>query len=276
MQSEISLLTDEPSVVEDFDPTDMGKQYYCIGDYYGQYPYDVLTVLSPISSNFSTNAYVLIHTPYKNLLKEADRLLTVTYICFLVIYGLSLVFLLFFHLAIFRPLRKINQAVAEYTTGNFKYKLPVDSNDELGRLCASLNYMAAGVGSTDEYQKKFIANVSHDFRSPLTSIKGYVEAMLDGTIPPELQEKYLNIVLFETDRLNKLTSGLLTLNSYDTKASHLDKTDFDIHEIIKKTAASFEGICTERRISIELVFPERCLCSFMRIWERSSRCCTTS
>ena len=132
----------------------------------------------------------------------------------------------------------------------------MDSNDELGRLCASLNYMAAGVGSTDEYQKKFIANVSHDFRSPLTSIKGYVEAMLDGTIPPELQEKYLNIVLFETDRLNKLTSGLLTLNSYDTKASHLDKTDFDIHEIIKKTAASFEGICTERRISIELVFPE--------------------
>ena len=256
VQSEISLLTDEPSVVEDFDPTDMGKQYYCIGDYYGQYPYDVLTVLSPISSNFSTNAYVLIHTPYKNLLKEADRLLTVTYICFLVIYGLSLVFLLFFHLAIFRPLRKINQAVAEYTTGNFKYKLPVDSNDELGRLCASLNYMAADVGSTDEYQKKFIANVSHDFRSPLTSIKGYVEAMLDGTIPPELQEKYLNIVLFETDRLNKLTSGLLTLNSYDTKASHLDKTDFDIHEIIKKTAASFEGICTERRISIELVFPE--------------------
>ena len=56
--------------------------------------------------------------------------------------------------------------------------------------------------------------------------------------------------------MNKLTSGLLTLNSYDTKASHLDKTDFDIHEIIKKTAASFEGICTERRISIELVFPE--------------------
>ena len=73
------------------------------------------------------------------------------------------------------------------------------------------------LGETDEYQKKFVANISHDFRSPLTSIKGYVEAILDGTIPPEMQEKYLRIVLMETERLNKLTSGLLTLNSFDTK-----------------------------------------------------------
>ncbi len=62
-----------------------------------------------------------------------------------------------------------------------------------------------------------MANISHDFRSPLTSIKGYLEAILDGTIPPELQEKYLNIVLMETERLTKLTNGLLTLNSFDTK-----------------------------------------------------------
>lgn len=75
-------------------------------------------------------------------------------------------------------------------------------------------------------------------RSPLTSIKGYVEAMADGTIPPEMQGKYLNIILFETERLTDLTRDLLTLNEFDTKDLLLDKTDFDIHEVIRNTAAS--------------------------------------
>ena len=105
----------------------------------------------------------------------------------------------------------------------------------------------------EDYQKKFVANVSHDFRSPLTSIKGYVEAMADGTIPPEMQEKYLKIILFETERLTDLTHDLLTLNEYDTKHLLLDKRVFDIHEVIKQTAESFEGTCTQKKISIELI-----------------------
>mgnify|MGYP000467766220 CR=1 FL=1 len=77
--------------------------------------------------------------------------------------------------------------------------------------------MAHELGETDEYQKKFVANISHDFRSPLTSIKGYVEAILDGTIPPELQDKYLNIISHEADRLEKLTRSLLVLNDLDER-----------------------------------------------------------
>ena len=87
-------------------------------------------------------------------------------------------------------------------------------------------------------KKKIVANVSHDFRSPLTSIKGYVEAMADGTIPPELYGKYLNIILFETERLTDLTRDLLTLNEFDTKELLLNKSDFDIQEVLKSTAAS--------------------------------------
>ena len=88
--------------------------------------------------------------------------------------------------------------------------------------------------------RKIVANVSHDFRSPLTSIRGYVEAMTDGTIPPELHEKYLNIILFETERLTDLTTDLLTLNEFDTKELLLNKTSFDIQEMIKHAAQSFE------------------------------------
>ena len=134
-----------------------------------------------------------------------------------------------------------------------EYPLDIHKDDEIGYLAASLTYMATEIARTEDNQKKFIANVSHDFRSPLTSIKGYLEAMLDGTIPPELNEKYLKILLNETDRLNKLTSSLLALNNLNIKGMVLDKIDFDIHSVIKHTAETFEGTCTAKRISIELI-----------------------
>ena len=117
--------------------------------------------------------------------------------------------------------------------------------------------MSSQLRDMEDYQKKFVANVSHDFRSPLTSIKGYVEAMADGTIPPELHEKYLKIILFETERLTDLTQDLLTLNEFDTKNMLLNKEVFDIHEMIKNVAASFEGTCKQKKISIEVIFPPK-------------------
>ena len=259
VRSEISDLPELPLVIEEFDPTDMGKEYHQIGNFYGLFSSEMLTVLAPISSNMKTIGYVAIHTQMAPLIRESDRILNVTYICFLLIYAFSFILLLLIHFSILKPLKKVNKAVQEYADGNFDYQLLVESSDEIGTLSAGLNYMASRMGNADDYQKKFIANISHDFRSPLTSIRGYVQAMLDGTIPPEFQERYLNIVLNETDRLNKLTQGLLTLNSYNSKESMLEKTDFDIHAIIKNTAASFEGICRQRRISIELVFTDRTL-----------------
>ena len=175
------------------------------------------------------------------------------YISLGVVFLLSFIFLLGFQFFVYRPLRKISEAAQQYAMGNLNYEIPVYTHDEMGYLSASLNYMAAQLKDMDDYQKKIVANVSHDFRSPLTSIKGYVEAMADGTIPPELYSKYLNIILFETERLTDLTGDLLTLNEFDTKELMLDKTEFDIQEVIKGTAASFEAVCTPKHISIELL-----------------------
>ena len=81
--------------------------------------------------------------------------------------------------------------------------------------------------------------------------------MKDGTIPYEMQEKYLDIVIFETERLRKLTSSLLTLNSYDTKKTLLDIGTFDINLMIKNTVATFEGVCNPKKISFVLTFSNR-------------------
>lgn len=103
---------------------------------------------------------------------------------------------------------------------------------------ASLNYMSSQLKDIEDYQKKSWQMFPR-LRSPLTSIKGYVEAMADGTIPPEMHEKYLKIILFETERLTDLTRDLLTLNEFDNKNMLLNREKFDIHEVIKKYSRLF-------------------------------------
>ncbi|MFR8548414.1 MAG: sensor histidine kinase [Lachnospiraceae bacterium] len=179
----------------------------------------------------------------------------VCYLLLCVVFVLSLIPVAVFVLKFYRPLEQIARTAASYTEKRtLAPAYTYDADNELGRLAASINYLAASVHSSEESQRKFISNISHDFRSPLTSIKGYVEAMLDGTIPPQMQETYLNIVLEETKRLNRLTEGLLTLNAFDDHGVYLQMTDFNIVPVIQSVAASFEGTCQKKNLSLETSF----------------------
>ncbi|NLL76155.1 MAG: HAMP domain-containing protein [Clostridiales bacterium] len=241
------------TVVEDFDPTITSASYYTVGTFFDTFDNEMLSVFAPITSSFKVKGYVVIHMPMSAIQASSDSLLNISYIMLVILFLLSLIILIFFTEMVYLPLRKITEATEQYASGNMHYEFQVDSEDEIGYLAATLSYMASEIARAEDDQKKFVANVSHDFRSPLTSIKGYLEAMLDGTIPPEMHEKYLNIVLNETDRLHKLTNGLLALNNLNTKGMLLDKTNFDLNGIIRNTAASFEGTCRSKTIAIELV-----------------------
>lgn len=178
----------------------------------------------------------------------------VCYLLLLVVFVLSLLPLAVFYLKFYRPFNKIVQAAAQHTDGYYHAPFRYNEDNELGLLNASVNYLAESVHSSGDYQRKFISNISHDFRSPLTSIKGYVEAILDGTIPPETQEKYLRIVVDETERLNRLTESLLTLNTFDDRGVYLEQTDFDLVPVIKSTIDLFEGMCQKKNLHIESAF----------------------
>ena len=242
-----------PYQISDFNPAEIGSSRYAIGDYHGYFSEDVITVIAPVNYEYSPKGYLLIHKDLSDSEYMESLFLQTILITVVVIYILSFMILLAFRFFVYHPLSKITEAARQYASGNLDYEIPVNTEDEMGYLSASLNYMSSQLRDMEDYQKKFVANVSHDFRSPLTSIKGYVEAMTDGTIPPELHEKYLKIILFETERLTDLTQDLLTLNEFDTKHLLLNRERFDIHEMIKNVAASFEGRCTEKKISIELV-----------------------
>lgn len=249
--SEAHLL--EPVPVKGFDPTAWGTNYYQTGTFYGYFSENKLSVMAPITVNMAPKGYIIVHYPLQKLQQEREQLLSTIYIVLLFFFLLSLAFLVVYLRTVHIPLQKITKGVNEFSTGHLDYNIPVHSEDEMGHLAMALNYMSDQFNKTGEYQRNFISNVSHDFRSPLTSIKGYVEAIEDGTIPPEMQGKYLKIVSFEAERLEKLTRSLLTLNDLDVKTRLMDMRSFDINAVIKNTAATFEGTCRDKKISIELI-----------------------
>ena len=217
------------------------------------FPEKTLSVFSPITIEYKVRGYVFIHKPADKLVSFKDGLLNISYTTLAIIFLCAFIVLGLFTFIVYLPIRKMTRAVKDYSEGNFDTKIDVHTNDEMGYLAGSINYMATELSTLEEDQRKFIANVSHDFRSPLTSIKGYIEAIMDGTIPHEVQDKYLNIILFETERLNKLTQSMLELNKYGVKGSMMDISDFDINHTIKKVAQSFEGTCKDKKISFELI-----------------------
>lgn len=240
--------------IDHFDIGDFGNKYYAVNHFYDTFSEDYLTVYAPITSTYKVRGYVLIHKPLADISSYSYQLLKIVYITLLLIFLLAFIILLMFSLFIYRPIRKITSIADAYIDGDFSQKIDIHTHDELGHLAAAFDYMANELNTLEDDQRKFVSNVSHDFRSPLTSIKGYIEAILDGTIPYEMQDKYLNIILFETERLNKLTSSILELNKYGSHGKTiLYISNFDINYIIRMTALTFEGICKEKHISIELI-----------------------
>ena len=252
VDSALPVDVENPPSVEGFDMSTLSGSFFTIGNFYNQFSEEHLSVAAPITMGYSVRGYVLIHYDCKLLQKTADHLVDIDYILVFILFVLSLIILIFFTELVYMPLRRIIAAIEEYAAGNLRYPISVESDDEIGYLAASLAYMAQELAKGEDNQKHIVANVSHDFRSPLTSINGYLKAMEDGTIPPELYPKYIDIVLNETERLIKLTNNLLTLNNLNTEGMILDKTDFDINDVIRKTISTFEGSCREKKIAMEL------------------------
>ena len=248
-----SVAQTNPVSIEGFNITHFGNSYYQKGTFYDSFDEDTLTVFSTITNNYKVQGYVLIHQPMTYVLQESNSIVNIVFYSTSLILICAFVLLFVFTFIVYRPIRKITNAAEHYAKGDFSQQINVESNDEIGYLADTLNYMATTLDTFEDEQRKFISNVSHDFRSPLTSIKGYIEAMLDGTIPVEMQEKYLNIILFETNRLNKLTQNILDLNQFGNNGISLDLTDFDINQMIRTTTQTFEGVCNKKGLSFDLL-----------------------
>ncbi len=150
-----------------------------------------------------------------------------------------------------KPLRQMSAAARSFGAGDFSVRVPVTSADELGQLAVSFNNMADSLTNSEGMRRSFIANVSHELKTPMTTIAGFIDGILDGTIPPEEQNKYLHIVSDEVKRLSRLVKSMLDLSRIDSGEMKIHPTSFDITSTIVTTLLTFEKSIDEKGIEIQ-------------------------
>ncbi len=152
------------------------------------------------------------------------------------------------------PIKEISSAVSDFASGNLERRVEIKGNDEMAQLAASFNQMAQDLANLEESRKSFVASVSHELRSPLTCIQGYIQGMQDGTIPPEEQGKYMDVVISETKRLTKLVAELLDLSRFESGKFPLNRKVFDVNELIACALIKYEKQIEDKGISVEVAF----------------------
>lgn len=248
------ITSNSPALIENFAPELLGNSYYIIGDFFGSFSKEQLSVISAITSDMEVHGYIIIHYPMSRLYHDVNKRLWLILAVYLAVYLTFMLVLVVFTSRIYRSFHSILEGADALAQGNLNYRIPVDSEGELGYLAYTLNYAAERLNKDSEFRRNYISNISHDFRSPLTSIKGYIEAILDGTIPYEMQEKYLKIVSYEAERLEKLTRSIITLSNLSSHQRTLIMEDFDINDTIRRTVSTFEVFCRDKKIQISLLF----------------------
>ena len=239
-----------------FLPMDGIEGHYMIGDFYGLFDEQMISVYAPLTMDVAARGYCLLHYSMAAVVQEADRIMVAVFITYGSLLLLLLLLLIFFEIHFTHPVCALTNAAQEYANGNLAYEMPVKRRDELGDLALTIEDLAHQLSSSAEDQHRFLANISHDFRSPLTSIRGYMVAIQDGTIPPEMQGKYIDVVITEADRLTKLANSLIDMTQLE-KGVILEKSDFDINDLIRNVLPTFEGRVDEKNLDFNVTFEEQ-------------------
>lgn len=227
-----------------------------------------ISVIVPIPS--SSGAYageVQLHRPLVTASLNSFLMANSLLISLLVSFLIAMLFLFLISRNITRPIRHLAEAAARVYRGDLSVRVvlpgindqasrPADAlvTDDLTVLVSTMNSMIEKLEHQERNRRDFISSVSHDLRTPLTSIKGFVEGFLDGTIPPERSAHYLEIVKQEVLRLQSLVSTLSEASLYEGGQQKLDQTVFDINAVIKEDVIGLESLLIDKRISVQTDF----------------------
>lgn len=223
----------------------------------GMFNETVLTVGYPIKAGDKIIGGVFMCKPITVIQEATREMRGVVVGCMIPVFIIGAILIYYSTKRIIMPLRDMNDAAKIIADGNFKNRIEVKSGDEVGQLAESFNNMAESLEKTENNRQKFIANISHDLRSPLTSIQGFISAIADGTIPIEKQSHYLNIVLEETSRLTKLANDMTDLSKAEAGAVKLELCQFDINDMIRESFNVFETRLSAKKIRTEALFEEK-------------------
>ena len=207
----------------------------------------------PIYYQNYLNGSIIIETP----LSEIDAMLNKIY---LIIWVFVIIALIILSIVIYTvckkfiidPIESLNEASQKIAKGDVGERVNINSNDELGELAASFNFMAEAIEKVETNRREFISNVSHELRSPMTSIRGFIAGILDGIIPPDKEHFYLQKVYEETERLTRLITDLLDISAMQTGKLKFNFSKVDINEIIKTSAVNLEPKILNKKLHVSI------------------------
>ncbi|MEA4822710.1 MAG: HAMP domain-containing sensor histidine kinase [Clostridiaceae bacterium] len=155
-----------------------------------------------------------------------------------------------------RPIKKMIVVTRSYSRGDFSPKVTEDRDDEIGELAHAINQMSSSLNKLEELRSSFIANVSHELKTPMTTITGFVDGILDGTIPPERQDEYLRRISADTKRLSRLVIRMLQASRIESGQTQIHPARFDLCETIRQTILGFEQVLLEKNIDVQIDFEQ--------------------
>lgn len=214
----------------------------------------VFTIGAPYIEKGRVLGAVFIHTSEQSVEASYREILQEVFRALILAASFGAVLILIASRYFTEPMRQMAAAADKFSHGDFSQRVEVHTRDEVGRLAESFNSMAQDLDRLEQTRREFVANVSHELRSPLTSMQGFIGGMLDGTIPEDEREKYMNIVWDETKRLNKLITTLLDLSRIKSGKTPLTRTRFDVNEMICRVMVRQEQRMNEKHLNVEIDF----------------------
>ena len=194
--------------------------------------------------------YLMLLFPISYVSDFSVRLLTVLVISVLVIgvFGAGLFYLNTAKLL--KPLSKITRTAEDYAKGDFSPRLAPTGEPELDRLTETMNRMADFIDSNERSRKRFVSDVSHELKTPMTTIGGYVDAILDGAVPKEEERHYLETVSSEVRRMSRMVNSMLNISKFEEGSLSPNYTRFDISHLLIRTLLLFERKAEEKHLSV--------------------------
>jgi signal transduction histidine kinase len=181
---------------------------------------------------------------------EGELLELITLLSLILMSGIVLVLVATRYLV--RPVNAVTTVAKEISMGNFNVRLPATRQDELGSLAVNINHMADELGQLEREREEFVANVSHEFQSPLTSIKGFSSMLLKENIAEEDRQRALTIIHQESDRLSRLSDSLLRLTVLDSDRHSYHPIEYDVSEQIRRTVFTLELQWAQKKLQVEM------------------------
>lgn len=228
-----------------------------LSSFNGYYDENVFVFAGKI--NIDDNTYIiLIKLKSNTLTPHMISLVTALLISSAVILSAAFAIMYIASRRLLSPIREMTIAAKRFGEGDFSEKLRVTDDNELGYLATTLNDMASSLEQNEETRKSFISNVSHELKTPMTTIGGFVDGILDGTIPESQHRHYMKIVSAEVGRLSRLVRSMLNISKYEAGELKLSTEDFDILPVILQTLTSFEKNIDEKNIDIQINDADGC------------------